>query len=83
MTTEERHIVNMIMRIDKVSPETDVTIAYEVQLMKLQDGTFNEKRKYTLSSNKLMCYQIFGTRQALRAFCDKNIEGFYSKHRRY
>jgi hypothetical protein len=83
MTTEEKHISNMLKRIDEVSPKTDVTITYEVQLMKLQNGTFKEKRKYTLASNYMMCYQVFGTRQALRAFCDKNIEGFYSKNRRY
>lgn len=83
MTTEEKHISNMLKRIDEVSPKTDVTITYIVQLSKLGNGKFKEERTYMLDSNKMVLGGTFRTRQALRAFCDKNIEGFYSKNRRY
>ena len=83
MTTDEGHVRNIQKRLQQVIPsDIEFTLVFTL-IMNVKKGKYTEEYVYLLDIPKWFIQKSFKTRKALRLFCDKNIENFYTTGRRY
>ncbi len=84
MTTDEGHIRNIQKQLQRVLPKgTEFSLVFTLIMKVNKAGKYEESYQYILTIPSQYTQKLFTSRKALRLFCDKNIENFYTTGRRY